>query len=202
MDIRGELGISSRTLVVTFLGQVRLIKGVRTLLRAIQRIERREVLFVIAGEFREPSSEFTEEQFLAAVASDDRIRYLGYRSDPQNIYESSDVIVVPSLYDEPCSMVLFEAAAARKPVVASATGGTPEIIENGFNGLLFERDDDEGLAGAIGALLSDASLRRRMGASAYQRATTDFLRAPVGRLEQLYEDIYQAKPGKPALRTA
>ncbi len=185
-DIRTQLDIPPDCVVVSFVGQVRIIKGISTLLRAIERIDNPHIRFVIAGEFRETSASFTREMFDSAVAKDERIIYLGYRTDVQDLYESSDVIVMPSMYDEPCAMVLFESAAARKPIVASATGGTPEVIEHEITGVLFERDDDAGLAAGINKLAKSRTLRKHMGQQAYERALDKFSKQPTKKLEDLY----------------
>jgi glycosyltransferase involved in cell wall biosynthesis len=188
-DIRKELSIAEKTVIVTFVGQVKLIKGIKTFLRAIMYITNSSVKFLIAGEFRETSKDLTIEAFEKEVSSDERIIYLGYRSDIQDLYKTSDVIVMPSLYDEPCAMVLFETAAARKPIVASATGGTPEVIENGNNGFLFERDDAKGLAEAIQTLVEEPDLRYSMGARAYELALINFGKKPVEVLEHIYTEL-------------
>ena len=188
-DIRDDLGIPSDCIIVSFLGQVKIIKGIQTFLRAIDRIENPNARFLIIGEFREKSSGFTREMFDDAVKKDKRIMCLGYRADVQDLYQTSDVIVMPSLYDEPCAMVLFEAAAAKKPIVATATGGTPEVIQDNVTGMLFDRDDDAVLAAGIDKLLQNAALREDMGRRAYERALEEFSRRPVEKLEALYSGL-------------
>ncbi|MBE7209732.1 MAG: glycosyltransferase family 4 protein [Gluconacetobacter diazotrophicus] len=76
--------------------------------------------------------------------------------------------VVPSRWDEPCALTLFEGMAAGLALVASATGGTPEVV--GDAGLLFERDSVAGLAGHLERLLADRALRRELAARARARA--------------------------------
>jgi glycosyltransferase involved in cell wall biosynthesis len=192
-DIGDDLGIPPDFVIVSFVGQVKIIKGIKTFLRAIDRIERPNVRFLIAGEFREKSAEFTREMFDEAVSKDKRIMYLGYRTDVQDLYQTSDVIVMPSLYDEPCAMVLFEAAAANKPIVATATGGTPEVVQDNVTGMLFDRDDDSALAVGIEKLLVDATLRKEMGERAYTRAVEEFSERPVEKLESLYRELVSAR---------
>jgi glycosyltransferase involved in cell wall biosynthesis len=187
--IRKELDIANEAVVVTFIGQVKLIKGIKTFLNAISNIPNPNVRFLIAGEFREASNDLTRDGFDSEISKDDRIMYLGYRPDIQDLYQTSDVIVMPSLYDEPCAMVLFETAAARKPIVASATGGTPEVIQNGINGFLFERDNARELARAITTLVENKDLRVNMGLRAYETALTNFSKKPVERLEAVYKEL-------------
>ena len=77
-------------------------------------------------------------------------------------YSQSDIVVVPSLY-EPMGYVVLEAMACERPVVASRTGGLPEAISDGINGLFFEVGDAAGLAKKLLALYRDPELRRRLG---------------------------------------
>jgi glycosyltransferase involved in cell wall biosynthesis len=98
---------------------------------------------------------------------------------------SSDVHVVPSRWDEPCGLTLFEGLATGVPVVASATGGSPEVV--GDAGILFARDDVPGLAGALARLLDDPGERLALGRRARERAegltwlrTWSALRAAAG----------------------
>jgi glycosyltransferase involved in cell wall biosynthesis len=79
-----------------------------------------------------------------------------------------DVLVVPSRWDEPCALVLFEAMATGLPVVAARTGGTPEVL--GDAGVLFERDDVEALRRILEALRHDNPRREALGARARARA--------------------------------
>ncbi len=80
----------------------------------------------------------------------------------------AQIHVVPSRWDEPCALTLFEGMAAGLAVVASATGGTPEVV--GDAGLLFERDSVTGLAGHLERLLASVALRRDLAARARARA--------------------------------
>ena len=90
------------------------------------------------------------------------------RCEVPNALRASDVHVVPSRWDEPCALTLFEGLATGLPIVASATGGTPEVV--GDAGLLFPRDDVVSLAGALAGLLDDPGRRSMLGKRARRRA--------------------------------
>lgn len=79
-----------------------------------------------------------------------------------DLYAAADVFVLPSLF-EPMPLVLLEAMACGKPIVATAVGGIPELIEDGKNGLLVPPADPAALRKNISVLLSDKYERRRMG---------------------------------------
>jgi glycosyltransferase involved in cell wall biosynthesis len=90
------------------------------------------------------------------------------RSALPDALRKADVHVVPSRWDEPCALTLFEGMATGLPVVASRTGGTPEIV--GDAGLLFERDSVDGLAAHLTALITDSALRSEYARRARARA--------------------------------
>jgi len=86
-------------------------------------------------------------------------------------------------------MVLFEAGAAGKPIVATATGGTPEILIDGQTGYLVDKDDIEGLVNRVGRLVHDEPLRKTVGDRARDRAINEFAERPVRQLEVLYDRL-------------
>ena len=86
------------------------------------------------------------------------------RGEVGALYQQARVVVLPSIY-EAFGMTALEALACQRPVVASRTGGLPEIIEHNVNGLLFEPRDECDLARGLIALLSDPELRERLGAA-------------------------------------
>jgi glycosyltransferase involved in cell wall biosynthesis len=89
-------------------------------------------------------------------------------------YQAASIFVHPSVWNEPCAMPLAEAMASGTPVVATRSGGTPGIVEDGKSGLLVERSDVQALADAILQLLSNPKQRDAMAHAAYERASTRF----------------------------
>ena len=191
-SLRHELGYAQSDIIVAFLGQMIRVKGLEMFIDVAARIKDPRVRFIVAGPLRDTRGAYTESEVKALVARDARIQYLGYRSDVENLYATSDVIVMPSQWDEPCAMVLFEAAAAGKPVVATATGGTAEILRQGETGYLVERRDVDGMTSCVARLVADDSLRREMGESAWRRARQSLAIEPVRQLEDLYASLTRA----------
>jgi GT2 family glycosyltransferase/glycosyltransferase involved in cell wall biosynthesis/SAM-dependent methyltransferase/Flp pilus assembly protein TadD len=86
------------------------------------------------------------------------------------LYGQADIVVVPSVWEEPFGIVAAEGAAAGRPVVASRVGGLQTIVEDGVTGFLFRAGDTAELADRLGRLLDDPSLRHAFGAAGQARA--------------------------------
>lgn len=95
--------------------------------------------------------------------------------------------IAPSIWPEPFGLVALEAAAAGKPIVASAMGGLRDIVVDGETGLLVPAEDREALAAAMQRLIGDEGLRERLGAAARRRAEEFSAEAVVPKFEQAYE---------------
>ena len=89
-------------------------------------------------------------------------------------YDRADVMLVPSLWQEPFGLVIAEGMARKVPVIASNLGGPAEILTHDVNGLLVTPGDEQELAVAIGKLLDDAQLRERLGTAARQTVEERF----------------------------
>jgi glycosyltransferase involved in cell wall biosynthesis len=102
-----------------------------------------------------------------------------------------DLFVLPSDW-EGVSKALLEAMACGLPVIASAVGGTPEVVVNGTSGLLVPPRDVQALAAAIDLLLADSQQRAAMGQAARLRAGQEFsLEMTVARLSSLYNQLLE-----------
>jgi glycosyltransferase involved in cell wall biosynthesis len=125
----------------------------------------------------------------------DRVRFEGptdYRGVAAAMREAA-VFAFPSLWHEPFGMPVVEAMAAGLPVVATRAGAFPETVEDGRSGLLVERGDVDGLAGALARLLARPDLRRRMAAAGRERAFRLFTWPAIARqLEEAYASARQA----------
>lgn len=190
LDVRADLGVTADDIVITFAGQVRKNKGVDLLIDAAATIPEPRARFLIVGECRDKNrfpDSYTPEGLAADIAHDPRIRYVGYRSDIQNIYRSSDIVVMPSRWDEPFGLINIEAGASRRPIVAAAVGGIPEIVVHGETGFLFERGDVTGFATHLRRLVDDEDFRKKMGEAGRLHVERNFTTQPARVLEGLYD---------------
>jgi glycosyltransferase involved in cell wall biosynthesis len=131
---------------------------------------------VVGALDREPAFVAALERRARAAGIADRVRYPGVRTGPalQLEYRRADVLVLPSR-TEAYGMVVSEALAAGRPVIAAAVGGVPEALGRtslGVPGLLVPPDDSGALAAALERWLTDADLRCRLARAALRRRDT------------------------------
>ncbi len=126
----------------------------------------------------------------------DRCRWLAHRRDLVDLYPAMDVLAQSSDH-EGTPTVLVEAMAMEVPIVATAVGGTGELLEHGIHGLLVPRRNPAALAAAIEQTLSDRDATSRRVAAARKRVESELsLEARTRKLEQLYGKLAQERPCK------
>jgi len=147
---------------VLFVGRISREKGVGTLIDSAAL--KKDIRFVVAGE-GPPLEGFRKEAAERGLAN---IEFVGYARGERlaGLLRGSGCVVVPSISYENLPLSILEAFARGKPVVASDSGGSPELVENGVTGYVFKGDDPDSLADALEKTLHDESHRREMGARA------------------------------------
>jgi glycosyltransferase involved in cell wall biosynthesis len=118
----------------------------------------------------------------------DRVVFTGPRSDIQRILAVTDIFAMPCI-EEGFGLAFVEAMAMKKPIIATRHGATPEVVEDGVNGLLSRPDDIEQLTRTLLTLIDDPEMRRRMGEVNRHRAETMF--SPQ-RMADGIETVYRA----------
>jgi glycosyltransferase involved in cell wall biosynthesis len=104
----------------------------------------------------------------------DKVIMAGYRWDTPDVYAACDMIVIASLHTEASPIVLREAFASGRPVIATKVGDIPEIVQHRHNGLLIEPGDSRALAEAILELICDPKLAANYAANGLRYATEHF----------------------------
>jgi glycosyltransferase involved in cell wall biosynthesis len=117
----------------------------------------------------------------------DRIHWIGQVDDVRPWYRAADVMVLAS-DNEPFGRVIVEAMACNVPVIATRTGGVPEIIRHGRDGLLVSPENDRELAGAIAKVLNEADLRNRLVRHGRQRAEMFDLGSHLEKMNAVFEE--------------
>ncbi|MGI8715000.1 MAG: glycosyltransferase [Solirubrobacteraceae bacterium] len=129
-----------------------------------------------------------------------QVQLLGRRDDVDQIIRELDVAVLCSVR-EGSPLAILEYMAAGAPIVATAVGGVPELIDNGVHGMLVAAGNPASLAGGIAALLDDRELAARLGAAAQGRRAAEYdLDDLVRRIEMLYQELLERR-GRPRRRS-
>jgi glycosyltransferase involved in cell wall biosynthesis len=157
-------------------------KGVDVLLRGL--VELPDVTAVLVGDGPDRGA---LERLARELGIEDRVVFAGWHADPLPWVAAFDLFVLPSRL-EALALAAIEAMLASRAVVASATGGVPEVVVDGETGLLVPSDDAAALAGAMRSLLADPARRERMGASGREVARRKFALEPMVRA---YEGLYR-----------
>ena len=121
---------------------------------------------------------------------EDKVRFLGWRADVDEIMGCFDIFVLPSL-NEGMGRVLVEAMAAGLPIVASRVGGILDLVKDGKNGLLVPHADASALEKAISDLLEDKEKRKRMGEAGKKMCRPYSAQAMVEQIDNLYLKLLQ-----------
>jgi len=165
---------------ILFVGPAAPHKGRQVLIEAFRGLRSREAELMLAGgdgTLREPGVSDLGRQGEAGLAA---------------LYRDALFLVVPSVWPDPCPTVALEAMAHSRPVIASATGGLTDIVEDGVTGLLVEPKGSAALIRAMEALLDDRELRERLGRAARQAVERFSSEAVLPELEGIYAEVAES----------
>jgi glycosyltransferase involved in cell wall biosynthesis len=187
--LRAGLGIPPEAPLIGEIGRLCEVKGQRELIEALALLPGTRLLLV--GRDLEHGGAFQAELEREAerLGVRDRVLFAGHRDDADRLLTELDVLVLPS-WTEGLPVAVLEAMARARPVVATPVGGTPEVVADGETGLLVPPRDPRALADAIGRLLADAELRRRMGEAGRRRVAERFsAEAMTRRVLAVYDEV-------------
>lgn len=158
---RAALGLAPGAPVITVIGRLTAQKGIDSFIEAAHRVRavHADACFLVVGSG--PLAETFELQ-AEALGLNGAVQFLGYQAEVAPILGASDVVVLPSRA-EGLPLVLLEALAASRPVVASRVGGIPDIVRDGETGLLIPPNSPEHLAEQVLALLADPERAAALG---------------------------------------
>jgi len=155
---------------IVFAGRVITAKGIAVLIRAMRGVQAE---LVVCGDGWQLDAML---RLARRLGMSERVRFTGWLAadDLARELAEASVVAMPSLWPEPFGLVGIEAAAASRPVVASATGGVGDWLRDGVDGLLVQPGDAPALAEALNGLLADPARRRELGAAARETVAARF----------------------------
>ena len=160
--LRKELSLPADAILVGMVGFLRFEKGVLYFVDAAKHLLQsvKNCWFCIAGDG--PIKEKVRAR-IRELGLENRVHLLGYREDVPQILAALDVLVLPTTGSEGISQVLLQALGLEKPVVATDTGGTKEVVLHGYTGLLVPPADALALAQSIEQGIKDTYTSKQMG---------------------------------------
>jgi glycosyltransferase involved in cell wall biosynthesis len=190
--IRAGWGFGPDTVIVGSVANYKPRKGLEMLLRvaATLRPTIPELRLVLVGE---GTLRPVLEAMIADLGLSEIVRLHGREPDARRLYGAFDIVAHAS-ESEGLPNVLLEAAAAGRAIVATAAGGSAEVVMAGESGLLVPVGDEDGFAREMLRLVEDPALRERLGAAARERAATVFgMDRFVAQTAALYEELAERK---------
>jgi glycosyltransferase involved in cell wall biosynthesis len=194
--VRGELGWAGcKVLAAT--SRLDIEKGHETLLQAMRTVAARrpDARLLIAGRAAvDPDGRHAAlQRRIDAMGLGEAVRLLGFRRDMPQVLAAADICLLPA-DAEACGRVLFEAMAMAKPVVATNSGGTPEIVVDGVTGVLVPPRDAPAMAEALLALLQAPARAMALGAAGHERAAKHLsIQVYARQTMDVYADVLAAR---------
>lgn len=201
-ETRKRFNIGSEDIVIGMVARLNANKGHETFFRAAQLLackmpdmaEKMRFLIVGGAIFDEDAK---YEDHLKRIAGDmtisKKIVFTGVCADMPKIYAAMDIAVLASEV-EACSRAVSEAMSMGRPVVATNTGGTPELVVDDVTGVLVPFGVPEAMADALGSLVSDKTKRFSMGSAGRQRAEELFdIKRSARKIETIYSSLLAKK---------
>lgn len=201
-EVKATLNIPAQSRVIGMVGNIKFWKGQKYFIEGVGKLARRydDIYGVLVGGWGDADREYLRElrHMVDAAGLNGRILFLGHRMDVPDLLSIFDVFVHASIRPEPFGMVILEAMAAQRPIVASSIGGPVEILNSGECGILATPEDGGAIAGACRAYFENPSLAREKVEKATKRLHEHFhIFRTRDQVTQLFEHIVSLKQPRP-----
>jgi len=170
---------------IMYAGGTQRYKGGQTLIQAFKQIPGKILRLHIFGGGKD------EKYFKDLAKGDERIKFYGQIENKKlkKVYDSMNLLVVPSLCFDNFPVVILESFISRIPVIASNIGGIPEMVKEGYNGWLFEPGNVEQLKKLIERAIKNKKKLREIGRNGYKWVKTLDYRTRIKELEEIYKGV-------------
>jgi glycosyltransferase involved in cell wall biosynthesis len=187
-NLRDEFNISNKTMIIGTVARFTPEKGLFNLLLAAKEVMKAfsDVIFMFVGEG--PLQDDLVKKTIELEIRE-RVIFTGMRSDMPEIYSTMDIFVLPSL-KEGLPMVLLEAMAAKKPVIATKVGAVPTVVENMKDGIVITPGSIDELKHVMISLLENEELSKRLAENAFKKVLGNFSsKAMCDKYLEIYEEV-------------
>ena len=173
-----------KTVDILYIGTLSKHKGVHILINAFKEIKNKNIRLHILG------NGANADEFKKMTVMDSRIVFHGFKTGDElmGFYKKANIVVVPSICYDNSPMVIYESFKYRTPVIGSRIGGIPELVEEGYNGFLFEAGDVDELKEILENLIENPSKLKRLEDGAFDSVKKYDMDEHIRKLEGLYEE--------------
>jgi glycosyltransferase involved in cell wall biosynthesis len=185
--VRSQLGLQDHEVLFMTVANLRPEKGYEVLLAAARSLADEELPIRIVAVGRGPQRDALHERH-AALGLGDRFQFLGQRDDVLELLAGADAFVLAST-QEGLPVVLMEATSVGLPIVASAIGGVPQVLENETDALLVPPGEAGSLADAMKRLAADSDLREHLGRRAKRRSSMFDITEASRAVQEIYRQV-------------
>jgi glycosyltransferase involved in cell wall biosynthesis len=176
--VRKEWDIPTNTKVISYVGRIDKQKGLETLIQAFALLLKSgiDTKLLIAGKPVDQGEDYKKylEKLATHLGIENHVSFLGHITNTTNLYQISDVTVLPSLWSEPFGRVIIESMACGTPVIASRIGGIPESLTGEFQKGLFEAGNEQNLADTLNQIVSWRSKDPHLGERCREHIVSKF----------------------------
>lgn len=192
-NIHKEFSLSQEKLILVSIGHAVPVKGWDVMLLAYSKFREyfpQSKLLLVGNTTLDTEKEFSKKiiELIETLSLNKNVILTGKRKDIHDILAAANIYIQPSRSEGLCG-ALIEALAAGLPCIASNVGGTTDAIRNGENGLLFEREDVDGLVKRMLTLAEDAVLREKFASNASSSVERYRLDTVTNSIIQIYKDL-------------
>ena len=176
---------SNDVIDILYVGGLSKHKGVHILIDAFKKLEYETICLHILGKGKDG------DEFKKTAGSDKRIIFHGFVPDKElmELYQKANLTVVPSIWYDNSPMVIYESLMNGTPVIGSRIGGIPELVEDGYNGFLFEAGNVNELKAILENLIESPSELKRLEEGAFESVNKYDMGEHIRKLEEIYDKI-------------
>jgi glycosyltransferase involved in cell wall biosynthesis len=193
--LRSELAVGDDVVVFAHVGRLAPVKGQRELIEALASLRDPRLHAVLVGRDVERGGTYEAglRELAVSLGVGGRVHFAGFRADAAALLSDVDALVLPS-WIEGLPLVVLEAMAQARAVVATRVGGTPEAVLDGETGLLVPPGNVEALAAALRTVAESPELRSRLGEAGRQRVRDRFAAATMERrVLEIYDEVARSR---------
>jgi glycosyltransferase involved in cell wall biosynthesis len=194
LKTRHEVGLKESDVATGIFGRIVPWKGqLEFTYAALQAIKvNQKIKVVIVGDESDGLEDYFNKikDVIHRSGYQDHFILTGYKEDVEELFAAMDIVVHASIEPEPFGMVVIEAMAASKPVIATNAGGPSEIINSMVEGILVPPGDIKEMTAAILELVNDSAKRESMGRRGHAKVRTQYTNQIISsKIEKVYQDL-------------